>query len=555
MKTSLNLTNKTKEMLSQKRKKSKKSLSSFESTSNNNISYINESISSSNDLIDLDLISISTNTKNQLQNQQKNQQKPIKKYKKRTENIKKYSKVVYKKTKSDVYKAFELLKSYNGDYRRVSIEMSSFSEEELKVIYKEKLKKLNKKKTFTPDEDRILLDLIEKNGLCFEKSIEQVFQGKTVTDLKKRYIKLSTLNNIIPINQLNNSDHSCCYSNKTNKNHMEIRNTHENNQSDSILLEENNSNDIHVNILNKTGKEWRKILELQYFNSILHKENNENQKENHNHNKSIVSNRNISKLIHYKENLYDIINNYPLDSAISILNTILYDKELPITDFKTNTKTEILSERSINHEIEKEIKEVFMKNTVFSCNNHLNTDSFNDYDYDFMDDLFNKSINCLSVKDRGLVIDSNHDEFNYYTNFDSKVKSKAEGRFDCNYQSILSNISKVFDNILTIYEKNNDTFIRIISSIIYEDIKVKSTSAMEVTNTIVLDIKRKYNEKTSRLTSKLNDEPREEKEMTEINKEIYKIFDIVICLICLIKIQVLWINIMKEINEISKTST
>ena len=112
----------------------------------------------------------------------------------------KYCDIVAKKSRVLINKVFQTLKSCNGDYKEVAKQIVNFSEEDLKVIYETRVNRISNK-AFTPEEDEQLFKLVSSNGNEFKK-IAKYFKNKTPCELKRRYNKIKTLNNILPFNKI-----------------------------------------------------------------------------------------------------------------------------------------------------------------------------------------------------------------------------------------------------------------------------------------------------------------------------------------------------------------
>lgn len=118
--------------------------------------------------------------------------------------IENYRTIITFKSKTKVNRAYQILKSYNGNYHAVYEVDKSFTLDELKIIYE--LRHLREEgKAFTPEEDELLCVKVNLMGSDFKK-ICKYFKNKTPCDLKKRYTKIKNLNNLLPFSNLSNEE-------------------------------------------------------------------------------------------------------------------------------------------------------------------------------------------------------------------------------------------------------------------------------------------------------------------------------------------------------------
>ena len=226
-----------------------------------------------------------------------------------------YNNILLKNSRLKVNKVYELLKSYNGNIDEVSKVLRDFTKEEIIIIYlNRQIKQIDK--CFTPEEDEKLFKLISEYGMDFKK-ISKCFKNKSNVDLKRRYLKIKTLNKIIPFNEISK-------------------------ENENIESDLNVTNDFYL----KIGKEGKKIID----------------------------NSNISNLIKDKLSKDDIVNK-PSEVTLNILNRILYEKnENEVNNLEDNNET--IRKNTTTYQLNDEIS--FLKNKRsldFSQNESENNES------------------------------------------------------------------------------------------------------------------------------------------------------------------------------------
>lgn len=146
--------------------------------------------------------------------------------------------IINSKSKTKVNRMYQILKSCNGNFGAAKEVETYFTYEEMKIIYE--LRKIREdSKHFTPEEDELLCIKVNLLGPQFSKLIKY-FHNKTASDLKRRYMKIKNLNNLLPFNKsiekaADNEDQDLSDSNSENENDDEKSNRINQNNFESFL--------------------------------------------------------------------------------------------------------------------------------------------------------------------------------------------------------------------------------------------------------------------------------------------------------------------------------
>lgn len=138
--------------------------------------------------------------------------------------------IINSKSKTKVNRMYEILKSCNGNIEAAKEVETYFTNEEMMIIYE--LRKIREdSKQFSPEEDELLCIKVNLMGPQFNKIIKY-FHNKTASDLKRRYMKIKNLNNLLPFNK------------SIEGNHLE---EHDKSDSKDLVDDEETSNHINQN--------------------------------------------------------------------------------------------------------------------------------------------------------------------------------------------------------------------------------------------------------------------------------------------------------------------
>lgn len=118
--------------------------------------------------------------------------------------LNKYRMIINSKSKTKVNRMYQILKSCNGNYDAAKETENHFTFEEMKIIYELRKNRENSKQ-FAPDEDELLCVKVNLIGPHFGKLVKY-FHNKTASDLKRRYMKIKNLNNLLPFNNFIEGD-------------------------------------------------------------------------------------------------------------------------------------------------------------------------------------------------------------------------------------------------------------------------------------------------------------------------------------------------------------
>lgn len=374
---------------------------------------------------------------------------------------KKYHKIVTNKTRKVINKVYQLLLSCNGDVKEVSNYIDIFTEEELKIIYENKIF-YRKDKEFTPEEDEYLLELISVYGLNFNK-ISQKFYNKSKADLKKRFQKIIVINNILPLEYFieNNAKNECDtiiipQYNKSDINDDSYKNKRKNYEF----------NVISEAVYSKIGKEGKKILKL-----MMNFTNNE-VLSNFLINNSIPI-QNLSKESVYESIFYlfkKFLYNFDNNQEKNYMNNTLYDDTQKSKDRDLTNNIETFS---LNFENDENSND----NSQFSYlkKKRYNENSKNSQIYDSSSNITN-----LIKKDRKVEQKSSLDEDNFL-NITTDI-SKSEYISEYN-QKLIDAMFKLYSNFIETNNHLEQLFTSLNeSNIVNEKIKILKNELSNIVN-------------------------------------------------------------------------
>lgn len=354
----------------------------------------------------------------------------------------KYYKLIHSKSKIVVNRVYQLLKSCNGDSKAIKSLFPDFTIDELDTIYEARSSRQNNK-SFNSYEDQKLFNLVNEYGPNF-KLIAKFYNNKTACDLKRRYIKINTLNNLFPLN-------TTLFEDNYNSNKISLDSSINNS---NIKVKQSNSETAEKD---KKLTNWKRALSVKESNKKRHKLSIDSI--------NLSSNTDINnnvKLLEYVKNYNtnygtntDFLNKITTDSLEQnkYLNTKEFNKHENMLNNKSFIKTNLLKIRNKNlnkendkTKIEKEntnynnsIKE---KNGLYNIVNITNNfNIINDYknliDYDITKNL-NKNLysNYVDIKKK---------ETEYIPSIDNKISKDS-----------VNNIYELKDNIL--YNKVSSRF-------------------------------------------------------------------------------------------------
>lgn len=451
-------------------------------------------------------------------------------YNQKVENkLIKYNKIVADKTRLQVNKVFQIIKSCNGDIKEASKYINDFTYNELEIIYNTKYSR-QIHKIFTPEEDEDLFRLISIYGLDFNR-ISKMFKNKSPCDLKRRYIKVRTLNNILPFHKLYSKKEEDDKENKINisqiyNNTTSDINSEENEKKTSSFIDEKDKEKEILNIAeqfySKIGREGKKIFSYKENDLFL---------------KEIINSKtDISKF------------EYQSEVALNILNKILYNKNLKEGSSKSDEKINKMTEENCK---ESEDKQIYT-DAVKVCNNLYPVFLNHKRSFDNEETLFSNELK--SNKSRVFLTDFDKIQMlkgEFHENNNEDKENKEEDTFKLidfknqvetlNY-SINNAYSSLYNKCLTY----NDIYSDCVEKISHELIKQKTISTFRTVKDSLEDLNSYYIGEELMASKIFNTNLMSNYEKhtfkPSIIKTINKKCDLVQNLINLLKVQVIWIK-------------
>ncbi len=460
-------------------------------------------------------------------------------------NKEEYNKLVTSKSRKQINRIFQLLKSCNGDIKEVLSRTNDFSEEELMLIYNVRFNR-QENKVFTPEEDEELFRQISIFGLDF-KNISKIFKNKSPCDLKRRYIKISILNNILPFNKLCEEMSSTDISERINQ------------MNKSNLEQATNPNMVSFayDFYNKMGKEGKKIINF-----------------------SPSIEESFSTSAKAELNLID----NPAETALGLLNKILYNKQIELsnenedmnTEKKQNYQSSInlneqdFSENSFNEEEKNYINNISSRhesdessqiesNPVFL--NHKRSYNFSDIDEKF---FVNSDIE--SVKSHNYMTDHEHIKLMKTTNYpiesvtatvnNTKTNKPNTAKLNLEvrkyFEDVNSSTNKAISQVSSLISTYQEKFADITSNaIINKEILNKTQITQEKIKESLTRIFDIFNEEENRvsfnLTTKLLTDFSSQTTKSSLRDSIQKKCDLVVNLINILKIQIFWVQKIESV--------
>lgn len=257
-----------------------------------------------------------------------------------------YYDLIQTKGRVTINRIYQLLKSCNGDSSAILALFPEFSSDDLDIIYKAReSRQINK--AFTPEDDEMLFQKVNEYGMNFKK-IARFFKDKTPCDLKRRYMKIKTLNNLIPFEEIKKESETNFKDITPSTKEQTTIETPQNDISNSNIREKPVSitNNIKININNFKDFIGSKKQKSDIIEKLLYSETGE-------------SNETLN------ENNHENIN-----TALSMINQILYNQQ------SENAKIDINNTKVKNFcKPEKSVKTREIKEKQFNLDDLVN-DSF-----------------------------------------------------------------------------------------------------------------------------------------------------------------------------------